>query len=55
MNRLQSSNHRGEGFACSLKDLVRDRVDGESFVGNLYILHQLGDFGIGDLVSAKRR
>jgi hypothetical protein len=51
LNRIQSSNYRGKGFACSLKDLVRDRVDGEGFVGNLYIVHELRDFGIGDLVS----
>ena len=33
MNRVQRSNHRGKGFACSLKNLVRDRVDREGFVG----------------------
>ena len=51
MDRIQSANYRGKGFACSLKDLVRHRVDGEGFVGNLYIAHKLRDFGIGNLVS----
>jgi hypothetical protein len=47
MHRVQGSNHRRKGFACSLKNLVRDRVDGEGFMGNLYVAHQRRDFGIG--------
>jgi len=37
MNRIQCSDDSGKGFAGSLKNVVRDRVDREGFVGNLYI------------------
>src|SRR5688572_20085028 len=51
MHRVQCSNHRRKGFACSLKNLLRDGVDGEAFMGNLYIAHQLRDSGIGFFLS----
>jgi hypothetical protein len=41
MDRIQCSNDSGKGFACSLKNLVRDRVDREGFVGSLYIPYQI--------------
>ena len=51
MDRVQCSNDSGKGLACSLKNVVRDGVDREGFVGNLYIAYQICDLSIGDFVS----
>ncbi len=51
MKSMQCSDDSGKGFACSLKNMVRDRVDSEGFVGNLYISYQICDFSVGDFVS----
>ena len=51
MNRIQCSDDCGKGFACSLKNVVRDGMDREGFVGNLYIAYQICDLTIGDFVS----
>jgi len=51
MNSIQCSDDSGKGFACSLKNVARDWVDREGFVGNLYIPYQICDLSIGDFVS----
>ena len=54
MNRIQRSDHRGKGFAGSLKDLVCDWVDRDGFMGDSDVAHQVRHFGIGDLVSQSK-